>query len=175
MTRQMGMMVMMTNQSFQRVDPVDTRQVFEDETKAAGGKEPPVAIGNVADAVVQFTKVEVFTTFLAEYAFMDGDIVVHFFPAKELYILSNDRWKLSEEVLLKWQRQFPLILSPVAERYFSATYPTLSALYVAEMTSWYLRAGGFAKRLNPDEFIMRFFEQLDHALDCVDGVKTFSA
>lgn len=142
-------------------------EIAEQEKQAAGGKEAPVAIGNVLDAVVKFDKVEQYTTFLAEYALLDGDIVVHFFPAQEEYIEVAGRHRVRDEFLLRWQRLFPEVLSPVAEKYFGATLPVISAQYVPEMTSWYFRAGGYANRLNATEFILKFFEHLDDALDHV--------
>jgi hypothetical protein len=148
-----------------RVDVSETEAVFAQMREAAGGKEEPVALGNVLDAVVKFTQVGDYTTFLAEYAFLDGSIVVHFFPPAEAYAGTGDARKVVEEYLLYWQRKFPLVLSPVAEDYFKATRPVLTAQYITEMQSWYLRAGGFANRLDPDAFILGFFERLDAGLD----------
>ena len=124
-------------------------------------------MGGLADAVVKFKKVENFTTFMAEYAFIDGNIVVHFFPPREAYVQHNslDRVVVSEEFLRGWKMTFPRVLSPVAEDYFNATAPVLEATYVAEMTSWWLRAGGFANRLEPDAFVLGFFVALDAKLD----------
>jgi len=145
----------------------ETAELFNQERVAAGGKDAPVAVGNVLNAVVKFIQVEQYTTFLAEYAFLDGDIIVHFFPAKEEYIEVAGKHRVREESLLRWQRLFPEVLSPVAEAYFRATLPRISAQYVPEMTSWYFRAGGFANLLNADNFILTFFERLDDALDRV--------
>jgi hypothetical protein len=149
--------------------------MFEQERQQAGGKDAPVAVGNVLDAVVKFTQVEQYTTFLSEYAFVDGDIVVHFFPSKEEYIEVAGRHRVREEFLLIWQRLFPEVLSPVAETYFKATLPIISAQYIPEMTSWYFRAGGFARHLHAEEFILRFFERLDDALDRVYAARATSA
>jgi hypothetical protein len=143
--------------------------IAEQERQAAGGKDVPIAVGNVLNAMVKFTQVEIYTTFLAEYAFVDGNIVVHFFPAKEAYVEVGGRHRVTEEALLHWQRVFPAVLSPTAEAYFHATLPIISAQYIPEMTSWYFRAGGFARRLQPEEFILRFFERLDDALDRVSS------
>lgn len=124
-------------------------------------------LGGVKDAVIDFKKVEGYTTFLAEYAFTDGDIVVHFFPPREAYIFHNDRHRLSEESLLLWQRKFPQVLSPTAEEFFQATAPVLKAAYTAEMFSWWFKAAGFANRLEPEAYLLRFFDRLDAALDAV--------
>lgn len=126
---------------------------------------PDLEADRVKDAVVQFTSVENYTTFLAEFAFVGADIVVHFFPVKEAYMAVGDRRRVSNDYLLYWQRHFPQVLSPVAEEYFHATKPVLVAQYIPEMTSWFMRAGGFVSQLNPTEFIVRFFEKLDDALE----------
>lgn len=136
--------------------------VTVDELKSAGG----TVIGNVQDAVIQFTQVNDFTTFLAEYAIQDGSYILHFFPPKERYIhTGNGRYQIHGEFLIRWQRLFPQVLSPTAEEYFQATQPRLQAAYTAEMFSWWLKAAGFAERLGPDAYIMKFLEKLDAALD----------
>jgi hypothetical protein len=147
-----------------RVDISETREVFA-QARAAAGMDEPTALGNVKNAVVQFTQVTEYTTFLAEYAFLDGNIIVHFFPPMEAYTGTGDSRRVVEEYLLYWQRRFPLVLSPVAEGYFKATLPVISATYTHEMQSWFFKAGGFANRLDPDGFVLGFFEQLDAALD----------
>jgi len=126
---------------------------------------PSATLENVSNATVKFTQVEDYTTFLAEYAFIDGDIVVHLFPPIEQYVKTDNGARLLEEHLLRWQRSFPLVLSPVAEKYFAATRPVLMAQYVPEMTSWYFKAGGFARTLSPKELVLGFFARLDEAVD----------
>lgn len=139
-------------------------EVTFDDLKSAGG----TVIGNVKDAVIQFKQVQAFTTFIAEYAVQDGAYILHFFPPRERYIhTGNGRYQVHGEFLIRWQRSFPAVLSPVAEEYFQATQPRLQAAYTAEMFSWWLKAAGFAERLDPDAYIMRFFEKLDAALDAV--------
>lgn len=145
----------------------DTDEVFANERQQAG-KEAPVLIGNVKDAVVQFKQIKGFTTFLAEYALLDGAYVVHFFPPRERYVPTGQgKMQVHGEFLVKWQRTFPQVLSPTAERYFQATQPRLQAAYTAEMFSWWFKAAGFADRLDPDSYIMKFFEELDSALDAI--------
>lgn len=141
------------------------RPLFLSEEKAAGGRPIPDLIGGVLDAVVKFERVDDYTTFLAEYAFVGGDIVLHFFPPREAYVQQGDRARVVNDYLLWFQRRFPEILSPLAEQYFQATRPVLVAQYVPEMTSWWMRCGGFALRLDPDQYIKRFLEQLDQQLD----------
>ncbi len=135
--------------------------VTVDLLREAGGQ----IIGNVDGAVIKFTQVKDFTTFLAEYAIQDGDYIVHFFPPKERYVHSNGRHQVSGPFLIKWQRTFPQILSPCAEEYFGATQPRLQAAYTAEMFSWWLKAAGFAERLGPEAYILRFLARLDARLD----------
>ena len=119
-------------------------------------------IGNVRNAVVGdpekgLTKVEDYTTFLAEYTFLEGDIIVHFFQTKEIAKAEGkDRY---------WLRIFPPVMSDTAEEYFQATKPRIFAEYVPEMTSWYMRCHGFANRLDPAGYILDFFEKLDDALE----------
>jgi hypothetical protein len=143
-------------------------EIADAERAAAGGRAAPELIGNVRDAVIQFKEVRGYTTFLAEYATVDENFIVHFFPAKERYV-SNGRGSMvvHGEALVKWQRTFPEVLDSVAQAYFNATAPRLQAVYTAEMFSWYFKAAGFAARLDPDGFILGFFEKLDAALDSV--------
>jgi len=136
--------------------------------------ELPGMVANVQDAVVKFAKVEDYTTFVAEYAMVDGDIIVHFFPPREQFVRVEDGFKLLDEHMLRWQRAFPQVLSPVAEKFFAATLPVIMAQYVPEMTSWYFKAGGFARRLDPEAFVLRFFSVLDQALDVAYGHSTSS-
>lgn len=143
----------------------DTDEVFAREREMAGGQEAPVLIGNVVDAVVQFKQVKQFTTFLAEYAIQGDDYIVHFFPPKERYVVNNGKGQVHGPFLVKWQRAFPQTLSPCAEEFFGATAPRLKAAYTAEMFSWWFKASGFTQRLDPDGFILLFFEKLDAALD----------
>ncbi len=131
------------------------------------GQQGGKIFGNVENAVIQFTPVESYTTFIAEYAVQGGDYIVHFFPPNSQYVFANNHRKVSGPFLVKWQRTFPQILSPCAEHYFGATQPRLQAAYTAEMFSWWLRANGFALRLDPGGFITRFFDKLDSDLDAV--------
>lgn len=139
-------------------------EISVDDLQNAGG----IVFGGVADAVIKFTPVKDFTTFLAEYSVVDGSYVVHFFPPRERYV-SNGQGKMQVhgEFLVKWQRTFPGVLSPTAERYFGASQPRLQAAYTAEMFSWWLKCAGFAERFDPDTYIMKFFEELDQALDAI--------
>lgn len=148
-----------------RIDPRETLGVFHAERDAAG-KDAPTMIGGVQDAVVKFEQIDTYTTFNVEYALVGEHIVIHFFPPFEAYVATPGGGKrVSEDYLLKWKRHFPEVLSPVAMEYFKAGLPTISATYVEEMTSWYMRCAGFANRLDPAALVLGFFEKLDQALD----------
>lgn len=150
-----------------RVDPSVTASVFAQEKEAAGGVDMPVLIGSVKEAVVNFTRVDKFTTFLAEFAVVGDDLVFHFFPPREKYVSvpGTDKLRVDHSFLPLWQRKFPEVLSPVAESYFRATKPRLVAQYAPEFTSWWMRAGGFAQRLDPAGYSTLFLSTLDAALD----------
>jgi len=149
------------------VDPSETAEVFRKAREQAGSVDIGADIGGVADAVLNFTKVENFTTFLAEFVVSDGAIIVHFFPPREAYevSLATNQPRVTAEFLRYWKKKFPYILSPVAEDFFMATKPVLTAAYVEEMTSWWMRCGGYAGRDDAADVIMRFFLVLDSALD----------
>ena len=124
----------------------------------------PSAIGNVRNAVIGdpekgLEKVEDYTTFLVEYVFHEGYMIVHFFQTKELAKANpqkRDRY---------WLQLFPKVLSDTAEEHFQATLPRILAEYVPEMTSWYFKARGFSNRLDPKGFLYAFFDKLDDSLD----------
>ena len=117
-------------------------------------------IQGVSKAVVQFTRSEEFTTFIAEYAIKDDDLVFHFFLTPEL-----DREPKDGPVAAYWMRTFPLTLDTAAQTFFRATAPRLQAKYTAELQSWWLRAQGFGSTLDPNELANRFLQALDTALD----------
>lgn len=120
------------------------------ETVAAqpsfGGVEP-----------MSFTRVEEYTTFVAEYAVEDEDIILHFYPTEEM---SHEK-ELDRQY---WLRLFPTVLDPVARDFFSADFPRLKACFVPEMGSWWLRAYGLAG-LDPEGRVSRFLDKFDSALE----------
>lgn len=103
---------------------------------------------------LQFTKDESYTTFRAEHAFEDDDIVFHFFNTKE-----------HEDDRKYWKDTFPTALSDVAQEVFKAGYPRLKAAWTEEVESWWLRCTGFANEGLPEERIKRFYKELDQSLD----------
>lgn len=150
-----------------RVDPAETAAVFSRLRAQVGAHNIDADIGGIAEAVITFEKVEKFTTFMAEFAVRDGAIIVHFFPPREAHevSLATHEPRVTAEFLRFWKKKFPWILSPVAENFFKAGPPLLTATYIEEMTSWYMRVGGYAGRDDAADVIMRFFEVLDSAVD----------
>lgn len=117
-----------------------------------------------------FTKVERFTTFLAEYAFQDKDIILHFFPSEELH--------QSPRAKTYWLEVFPRVLDPVSRESFGAEPPRLEGQFIemaipsfipaaqAKATSsWWFCAHGFTEVLDPHGLVERFLSSLDRALD----------
>lgn len=108
----------------------------------------------VSDSVPKFKKVNVYTTFEAEYALTEGNIVIHFFhPA-------GVAWSKQY-----WLDVFPAALSEVAPEHFQATMPRLVASYTEEMKSWWLRAKNYEHILDIDSYVLNFLEALDAKLD----------
>jgi hypothetical protein len=111
-------------------------------------------IGIGAGAVPKFKEVEDYTTFFAEYDLISGNIVIHFFPPKDQKVTQD-----------YWMVKFAEALDVTAQEHFQATKPRLAAKYTEEMSSWWFRAQGFGHLIDVDQFLTRFFEKLDAALD----------
>ena len=147
-----------------------TRKVSPSETVEARSEYSSGAnnvMGNLSNAAVKMEKVEGYTTFLAEYTFQGGDIIIHFFMPMEAYSrrAGGSGPEPKPEYISYWQNKFPQVLSAVAMEYFDATYPRIFAEWVPEMVSWYMKCQGFASRLDPKGYVDRFFELLDSSLD----------
>jgi hypothetical protein len=117
-------------------------------------------IGNVPGAVVKFKKVLDYTTFDAEYSLLDGNVVVHFFmPSRSL---------VTQEY---WKDRFADVLTAVAQEHFQATSPRLVAKYAEDdgaggtLNSWWFKAQGYGHLLDPDAFMVKFFDKMDTMLD----------
>lgn len=106
---------------------------------------------------LMFIAIDGYTTFRAEMAITEGDIVFHFYPTDEVQKLPKANHY--------WRELFPNALSAVSEEYFKVTFPRLKAAYTEEKASWWMRAFGFGKLLDPHKFAYRFFDVLDAALD----------
>ena len=127
------------------------------EDVAAEIQQSPDIYG-VENAVPKFFKVDIYTTFTAEWAAIDGDFVIHFFlPSDQVLPGGSDGHY--------WQTLFPQVLSDSAESFFSATKPRITAQYTPELSSWFFKARGFALVLNQSDFLAGFFAALDSSLD----------
>jgi len=113
--------------------------------------EERIPASRIAAGVPNFTKVLDYTTFNAEYAMKDGDLVVHFYPTD-----------LTKDI---WTREFAWILDRVAQDHFRATAPRLQAKFTEEVNSWWLRARGYSHIVNIKSFVDKFFELIDQALE----------
>jgi hypothetical protein len=104
-----------------------------------------------------FTRVTDYTTFAAEFAITEGDLVFHFYATEEVNQRPDPRQY--------WLELFPSVLERVSQEYFKATFPRLQAAYTEEKASWWMRAKGFGLLLMPHEFCYKFFDSFDEALD----------
>jgi hypothetical protein len=106
-----------------------------------------------------FSDVTEYTTFRAELAVTEGDLVFHFYPTPAAHALKQPT------PLQYWTELFPECLDRVARQYFNADESRLSAAYTEEMASWWLRGFGFGHVLEPQKFAYGFLAALDAALD----------
>lgn len=121
--------------------------------------EAPTLIEGLNKAVPRFKKVEDFTTFLAEYAMIGDDLVMHFFGTEEHPVdgsASSDHY---------WQTYFPNCLNEVGQEHFHANAPRLVAKYTEEMKSWFLKAQGYSHLTDIDAYIRIFCSRLDNVLE----------
>jgi hypothetical protein len=123
----------------------------------------PKIITGLSKAVPKFTKIEDFTSFLAEYAMIGSDLVMHFYGTEEH---PNDGGAEGEQY---WKVHFPSCLELVGQDHFQATKPRLIAKYTKEMRSWFLKAQGYDHLTDIDEFVRKFCTKLDAALEGVKG------
>lgn len=111
-------------------------------------------IGGVKEAVIQFTKVNDYTTFDSEWTMIDDNIVFHFFmPASH---------RVTEPY---WIEVFAAALNEVAQAHFDATLPRLQAKYTEEVKSWWFKAQGYGHILDMPAYIDKFLARLDTKLD----------
>lgn len=147
---------------------LDPAHVMKTDASESGVKQ--LQLPPFASMPMEFTKVDRFTTFLAEYTFLDKDIVLHFFPSDEVHNSGNAKQY--------WHTVFPKVLDPVARNSFGAEPPRIEAQYIemaipsfipadqAKPTpSWWLCAHGFTGALDPHGLVDRFLSSLDAALD----------
>lgn len=107
---------------------------------------------------------QTYEKFHVEYAFMEGNFVVHFF-------VHPDAIARYPEAVLEhwWQHDFAQCLSSVAQEYFRATLPRIMAKYTMETASWWFKAQGYGELLDPLGFLHAFFSLLDETLPNVGG------
>jgi hypothetical protein len=113
--------------------------------------------GTLPVQAIQFMPVTDLTTFAAEVAVTEGDLVYHFFVTQEVNALPDAR--------KYWLELFPEVLEKTAQEYFKADFPRLKAAYTEEQASWWLRAFGFGHVLDPHKLALSFCDALDAALD----------
>jgi hypothetical protein len=106
---------------------------------------------------LMFIQVNDYTSFRAEFAIADGDLVFHFYVTEEIQKLGKPHDY--------WDTYFPEALQTVAREYFNSDFPQLQAQYVPEMASWWFRAKSFGQRLDPQRLSYRFLDKFDSALD----------
>jgi hypothetical protein len=137
---------------------VNLGEVPADQARSLLRAEADTVIADVADAVIQFTKVKDFTSFDAEYTYVNSDLVMHFFLPPEK--------RLSNQIDRQyWIEYFPKCLDEAARTYFNAEYPRLMAKYTEEMESWWFKANGFEHVVDPDALAVKFLKALDTLVD----------
>lgn len=111
--------------------------------------------------MLQFVQVDDYTTFKAEFANSEGDLVFHFFKTPEVERLPDVRGY--------WGVTFAAALEEVAKRVFNADAPRIQGqhMYDQEMglDSWWFRANGYGHLLDPYKLVYSFLDTLDEALD----------
>ena len=130
------------------LQPKQVKETVEDEQNLKLPVQP-----------LHFISVRDYTTFDAEVAIAEGDLIYHFFANKEINALSNPQ--------RYWLELFPKELEKVAQEYFKATFPRLKAAYTEEQASWWMRAYQFGMVLDPHRLAYGLFDALDAALDTV--------
>jgi len=123
----------------------DAAEVFGSAASAFGATAPT------------FIPAEGYTTFRAEYAEIDSDLVFHFFATPEINKLP-DPWRY-------WRESFPDGLQRVATEHFGDGYPRIKAAYSDDLASWWLRASHYDHILDLKEYARRFLAKLDAVLD----------
>jgi hypothetical protein len=134
--------------------PTDDPQQVAALTEAANAIDKVRSLQTMA---IQFIPNRDYTTFAAEVAVTEGDIVYHFYVTDEVNKLSSPH--------AYWHERFPQALEKVAQEYFKAKFPRLKAAYTEEQASWWLRAFGFGRVLHPHRLARGLFDALDKELD----------
>jgi hypothetical protein len=134
-------------------------EIPDQRAKSEVAAQAGLEFHGINDAVIQFIRVENYTGFSAEYAWVDGDLVVHFFMPPEFATAPK------AQALKWWLETFAVCLDSAARRFFSADYPRLVAKYTEELESWWFRARQYGDVLDPTAFALKFLKELDVELD----------
>ncbi len=115
-------------------------------------------------AALAFIPVKDYTTFEAEFAITEGDLVYHFNRTPEVMALHG----MARENY--WKTTFATHLERVAKKYFEADYPRISAQFIHEPSlgiteSWWFRAEGFGHLLDPHKKAYGFLDALDASIE----------
>lgn len=125
--------------------------------------QPVIEGKDLKNAVIDYTPVSDYTTFDAEFAWIDDNLVIHFFLTPEMK--ETNKTERAPEVKQYWLTTFPDVVDKTAQKFFIAGPPRLQMKYTIELASWWFKAQGFADRLDPDAFALKFFEVLDQDLE----------
>lgn len=129
-----------------------------EETMSRQSQRDNFKLGSIASGIPQLKTVDNYTTFKAEYALHDGNLVFHFYPPKS---------HSQRDVSSYWTQVFPTVLDRVAQEVFEATAPRLQAKYTVEFQSWWLRALSYDHLVDVQAFVTRFLDALDAGLDAL--------
>ncbi len=135
---------------------VPEEQVGQFLAEAANGA---LEVGN--EAIPNFKQLNDYKSFKAEYAVINGDLVLHFFLPKHAQLNSPEA---RQAWMSYWLTNFPEKLDSEAQIYFESTYPRLMAKYTSEVASWWFKAQGFGDVLDAGAFVAKFLDQLDASL-----------
>lgn len=131
----------------------------EEHNRASGDLTGISADTTLEAAALEFTKVNDYTTFRAEFTVKnESNLVFHFYATPEVN-LQKQPWHY-------WKTVFPRVLEEVAVPFFRSSPPDLRAAFTEELASWWLQADGAAgKVLSADHFARKFLERLDEELE----------
>lgn len=138
---------------------VSLSEVSNEEAANLIKQQPSFSGNRVASAIPKFTKVTGYTNFLAEYALVGDNIVVHFFATPERPWSEHGYWR----------KIFPEALNSQGQLHFQATKPRLRAMLTEEMRSWWFEAKNYAHIIDLDAYMLKFFDRLDAQIDAIEG------
>jgi hypothetical protein len=116
-------------------------------------------ISGIDRAVIEFTQLDR-STFKAEYAWVDGNLVIHFFLTPAMERAAKEGGDQYRAIEAYWLTRFPQALEQEAREFFQDTSPRVQAKYTSELASWWFRALGYGDRIDPEKFALTFFDRL---------------